>query len=281
MAKEKMVSVLMSGGLGNQMFQYAFYLSLKHRSIECSIDTSMFENIRMHNGFELSRVFGIDNPEPKHSFIHRKWIQFIRRYKPSMLVNCDTIYKYDENVYKSSKKYLIGDWISVRYFDSIIDDIRKTYNFKGIHKYNLEKARCMHESNSVSLHIRRGDYLNLPNYCVCDEKYYLDAIELIKTKVEKPTFFVFSNDPVWSAKFVSGLGVDYHIVNCNQGQDSYQDMYLMTQCKHNIIANSTFSWWGAWLNHNKDKIVVAPNKWFRNNNNNANCPGWELINVER
>ena len=135
----------------------------------------------------------------------------------------------------------------------------------------------MQSCNSVSIHIRRGDYLNIPNYCVCDEGYYRHAIKHICENVDKPVFYVFSNEPDWCESFMQQFGVVFKIINWNQRGDSYQDMYLMTQCKHNIIANSTFSWWGAWLNSQSDKIVVTPRAWFKNNNYNINCPGWHII----
>lgn len=273
--------IICKGGLGNQMFQYAFYLSLLNKGANASIDTTMYEIVKMHNGFELSRVFGIQHSSAQASFILKKWIQFLSRYRPKLLVYKDSAYKYDKDVFYASQKYLLGDWISYLYFEDIECIIKKNYSFKDINSTNLDTAAIMKSTNSVSIHIRRGDYLNLTNYNVCDEKYYTDAIKAIKERVVNPVFYIFSNDIVWSTEFIKKFDVRYIIVDNNQGADSYQDMYLMTQCKHNIIANSTFSWWGAWLNDNSHKIVIAPNKWFRNNNLSANLPEWILINVEK
>ena len=114
-----------------------------------------------------------------------------------------------------------------------------------------------------------------------DSKYYRQAIEQIKDRVDNPIFYVFSNEPSWCDSFMKEFRVNFKIVNWNQGKDSYQDMYLMTQCKHNIIANSTFSWWGAWLNNNTDKIIVAPSKWFKNSEHNINCKEWLLIDTSK
>ena len=107
-----------------------------------------------------------------------------------------------------------------------------------------------------------GDYMNLSMYQgICTEEYYTKAVEFIKQNVTSPHFYIFSNDIVWSKTFAESLNIDYTIVDHNTGTNSYQDMYLMSQCKHNIIANSSFSWWGAYLNVNRNKLVVAPKGW--------------------
>ena len=121
----------------------------------------------------------------------------------------------------------------------------------------------MESRESVSIHIRRGDYLKYPFFQVCDPPYFKRAIEFIRSEVENPFFYVFSDDLEWSADFMKDTGADYQIVDHNRGKDSYKDMYLMTRCHHNIIANSSFSWWGAWLVDYRDKIVVRPNGWIR------------------
>jgi len=117
-------------------------------------------------------------------------------------------------------------------------------------------------TNSVSIHFRRGDYVTNPltsqHHGVCSNKYYQDAISLLKSKISQPHFFLFSDEPEWLKTNVS-LQEPFRIIDNNPG---YVDLYLMSNCKHNIIANSSFSWWGAWLNNNPDKIVIAPHKWF-------------------
>ena len=129
----------------------------------------------------------------------------------------------------------MGDWLSPKYFESIKDVVVNAYRFHNIGNKNVDTANEMHGNNSVSIHIRRGDYLKLPYYCVCNENYYRQAIEQIKDRVDNPIFYVFSNEPSWCDSFMKEFRVNFKIVNWNQGKDSYQDMYLMTQCKHNII----------------------------------------------
>lgn len=270
-------TIIMSGGLGNQMFQYAFYLSMKSKGIDCRIDDTLFYTAKMHNGFELDRVFSIPERLNKPSRLKKIWIQILRKNKPALFLLTDRRYQFTPEAYDAKQPYLMGDWLSPSYFKDIEDVVREHFNFKSISKKNIETSKIMQSCNSVSIHIRRGDYLNLPNYCVCDEEYYRCAIKHICENVDKPVFYVFSNEPDWCESFMQQFGVVFKIINWNQRGDSYQDMYLMTQCKHNIIANSTFSWWGAWLNNKADNIVVAPHVWFKNNNYNINCPGWHLI----
>jgi len=116
----------------------------------------------------------------------------------------------------------------------------------------------------VSLHLRRGDYREKSYYCDLHKLgYYEAAILEIKQRVPDAKFFVFSDDPPWCKEVFSGA--EFCVVDCNQGKEAFLDMYLMTQCQHNIIANSTFSWWGAWLNRNSTKIVITPGEWFSGN----------------
>lgn len=272
-----MRTIIMSGGLGNQMFQYAFFLSMVKRGIICKIDDTLFYISKMHCGFELEKVFKIGYTSNSPSIFRKIWIRFLRKYKPSILLFTDKAYTYCQEVYQSNNPYLMGDWLSPQYFDNMRNELIHIFTFRNISKKNIDLAKKMQICESVSIHIRRGDYLNLPNYCVCTEEYYKKAIKQIQIEVLNPHFYIFSNEPLWCKQFMKQFCVNYEIIDWNQGEDSFQDMYLMTQCKHNIIANSTFSWWGAWLNVYSKKIVIAPNYWFNNNNNNINCPDWVLI----
>ena len=274
-------TIILSGGLGNQMFQYAFFLSMKAKGKSCSLDTTLFQTNKMHNGFELKSVFDIPDSPNQASALHSLLIKMLRRYKPKSILTIDEPYTFCPDALESKKSFLMGDWLSPKYFESIKDVVVIAYRFHNICNKNVDTANEMHGNNSVSIHIRRGDYLKLPYYCVCNENYYRQAIEQIKDRVDNPIFYVFSNEPSWCDSFMKEFRVNFKIVNWNQGKDSYQDMYLMTQCKHNIIANSTFSWWGAWLNNNTDKIIVAPSKWFKNSEHNINCKEWLLIDTSK
>ena len=267
----------LSGGLGNQMFQYAFYLSLRERGVNVTLDASGFSEVKMHNGMELEKVFGIQGIKLKYSAIHHLFNRVLLHYKPNVLMFRENIYQYTPEVYTAKQLFLKGNWLNEKYLEPIAEKVKKTFRFRGISEQNSQLAGQMQNENSVSIHIRRGDYLNLPDYNVCDEHYYDEAINHILNNVESPVFYVFSNDPEWCREYFKKYDVDFHIIDWNQGEDSFQDMYLMTRCHHNIIANSTFSWWGAWLNVNEDKIVVSPKRWFRSDFKNLNCKGWQLI----
>lgn len=269
--------ILLQGGLANQMFQYAFYLSLRQaRGDRYVLNSSIYGLWRIHNGYELRTVFGIDDKLVRYrSALGRKWMRYLFLHEPHWAVCKDPGYVVYEKAYHSRKKYLLGYWLNAGYFSPIADTVRQAFVFQDIDDANLGIASEMHCVNSVSIHVRRGDYLkHSGHFCTCGMDYYHEAVDYIKARVSDPVFFVFSDDVEWCRMNFPSLGVDFRIITCNKGKDSYKDMYLMTQCSHNIIANSTFSWWGAWLNENPDKIVIAPDRWFADIDNNISPDGW-------
>ena len=160
-----------------------------------------------------------------------------------------------------------GFWQSDKYFLKYESEIRKDFSFPSFtDRVNINLLSEIINSNSVSIHIRRGDYIQMnsaiESHPLCSIKYYQSAISKIKEIIEKPKFYFFSDDIEWvKNQFFSVENAIF--VNHNKGKDSYKDMQLMANCKHNIIANSSFSWWGAWLNPNPKKIVIAPKNWFK------------------
>ena len=161
-----------------------------------------------------------------------------------------------------------GYWQSEKYFKNIKDEIIKS--FTPIHDISEKAKQYIKEienSNSVSLHVRRGDYVDNTMFkgsglTITEMPYYKDAIEFINSKVENPKFFIFSDDIAWCKENFEFLEDKTFIDDTKSAID---DMVLMSRCEHNIIANSTFSWWGAWLNRNKNKIVIAPKVWYKTN----------------
>lgn len=269
--------IMITGGLGNQMFQYALYVSLKNHGINCQPNASLYRDIKIHQGYELQKVFGISDVKQSSPKLTRLWYQALQKYHPSSLVCKDAVIVYQNKVYTTKAKYYFGFWMNEAYFKDYEDQIRRVFTFQNIDDRNLVMAAQMRKENSVSLHIRRGDYLKNPIYHVCTETYYRKAIEYLMDSMDAPIFYVFSDNPEWCEEFMQSFHVKYSVVNHNKGENSFKDMYLMTQCRHNIMANSTFSWWGAWLNDKPDKIVIAPSPWWTSNDKSPVCDNWVKI----
>jgi len=268
------------GGLGNQMFQYAYYISRKNHGDDVVPDISIYKNDKkqlMHNGFELTTVFAISENNFYSSFLSKLLIKLSLMFNWREMICRDTVHSGYQDFFKvSSIHYMHGFWQSEKYFKDVEELIRQIFIFKDIDKRNLDFGKKLSYNNphtSVSIHVRRGDYLKY-NMKVVDWEYYSQAISYISSKISNPKFYVFSDDIESAINIVEKAGVNYETITFNTGKDSYKDMFLMSQCKHNIIANSSFSWWGAWLNSNKDKIVVAPN-WGKD----FVCEDWITINV--
>lgn len=265
-----MIIIKIIGGLGNQMFQYAFYKSLQSRGIKVYADLSDYENDAPHNGYELERVFNISMKKPGKFLLNlfiphqRKWI--FRKLK--RVLRLKKTYKVEENEFrfhpsflKNTNRYYIGYWQNEGYFQEVAKQIKHIFSFPEItEKKNKDILKQILNTESVALHVRRGDYLKDPKLGgICNLEYYEHAILNIKSKIKNPVFFVFSDEIDWckqNLKLDNATFIDW-----NKANNSYIDMQLMSNCKHNIIANSSFSWWGAWLNDNRNKIIIAPKKW--------------------
>lgn len=268
------------GGLGNQMFIYAFSVALRETfRQEILVDTHYYKSRNFHNGLEIERIFGIHLTEAKLSdklkmswYFPNYWIDYHLLGKLPARKN--TVRKLPgqkvslELLDDSSDKFYDGYWQSYQYFDSYRDVILKEFTFPKISmedKLNFElNERLKNEENSVGIHIRRGDYLKNWKYRgLCGIDYYQKAIAYILEHIKSPKFFLFSDDIDWVKENISPLLKGYAVtfVNWNHSINSYKDMQLMAMCKNLIIANSSFSWWAAYLNQN-NPIVVAPEKWI-------------------
>lgn len=286
-----MVIIEMSGGLGNQMFQYALYRKFESLHKEVALDTSFFRSQQRLRKLEIG-IFDI-----KYREITDKDAAYIRGYgyhdsildkiryriKPSRyFIYEDKIEMYQPEIFDMNEVYLSGYWQNEKYFSDIAEEIRKEFHFHSdMGKQNEEILCKLQMENSVSIHIRRSDYLSVENKDVygniCTEKYYENAVAYIEDHVTKPYYYLFTDDVEWVKEHMNYPNMT--IVEQNTGKNAYMDMYLMSQCKHNIIANSSFSWWGAWLNQNDSKIVLAPEKWFGNHKTaDIICEGWIPIN---
>lgn len=259
-------------GLGNQMFQYAFYLAMKKKWGN-KYDVQIDNTISRARGYELEKVFGIKcckhdeiNPVIEHWF-WRKIVAIVRKTNlkkirfGNQIIELTSGYWPEIMEIDSEQIEYYGCWQSENYFSDVMDEVKKTFTFPKItEEKNLKLLNEMQKYEAVSIHIRRGDFLKFPQYINLGESnYYQSAIAYMKEHVQNPLFIVFSDDLEWCKEHIL-KGEKCHYVDWNVGDKSFRDMQLMSMCKHNIIANSTFSWWGAWLNEYKNKIVVAPLK---------------------
>lgn len=261
------------GGLGNQMFQYALGYTLSRlNSSTLKLDVSDFYNSKI----AAQRVYELNIFDIRDNLLHRgkghDVLSYLlkRRISPGLgRTFKEQKFEFDKDVLKlRGNIYLDGYWQSYKYFQNYSKDIREIFTFrKSISSTSSRVANLIKGSNSVSLHVRRGDYVhdkstNLYHGSLPTD-YYLKSVRHLNKKLKNPKFFIFSDDPAWVKNNIK-IGKNSVYVAHNKGDSSWQDMYLMSLCKHNIIANSTFSWWGAWLNNNENKYVIAPKHWFRN-----------------
>lgn len=270
------------GGLGNQMFQYAVgrALSLDRRQ-PLRLDISAFANYELHQGFELHRVFNcsgeIATRKNVNGVLGWQSPNGIRRFmgRPGMRVFRNKRFVVEPHFpYWAGIKdmpcdcYLMGYWQSEKYFLEVAEQIRADFSFKlPLGSQNSALVNQISQVNAVSLHVRRGDYVSNSKttaiHGLCSLDYYRASIRHVAERVRQPYFFIFSDDITWVK---NNLTIEFpcEYVNHNNGAESYNDMRVMSLCKHHIIANSSFSWWGAWLNASPGKMVVAPKKWFVN-----------------
>lgn len=284
-----MIIIKFKGGLGNQMFQYALYKNYIYKNKEVKADLSFYNSNDDHNGFELDKIFNIELNIANLEEIQymgdckKRIIDKVRRRcgyrKKSHYVENEFI--FDKNLLDKDNLYIEGYFQTEKYFKHIRNEILNSFSV-SINDYRNEMLiEKMKNENCVALHVRRGDYIKNKKTRkiyggITTLDYYEKAIKYINKNVKNPVYYVFSDDIKWVQE---NLCIDSSIiVDWNTGKESYKDMILMSKCKHNIIANSSFSWWGAWLNINSTKIVVAPNKWLNTKSTpDIYCKGWIKI----
>lgn len=265
--------VQMTGGLGNQMFQYAFYRKLLSLGKTVKIEDESGYQAEGTREKHLKKAFGISYECPTVEEMRlltdssMKLVSRIRRklFGRQKKAYVEQQFNFNPEAFLQECAYYEGCWQSEKYFSDIEEDLREAFTFRcEISKESRQVLNRIVASNAVSLHIRRGDYLGVEQQKVyggiCTQQYYDRAVAYVREKVENARFFVFTNDPVWAREHIEGK--EFEIVDCNEENTGYLDMLLMSRCKHHIIANSSFSWWGAWLNPRQDKIVIAPAKWL-------------------
>lgn len=269
-----MIITKIIGGLGNQMFQYAIAKAIAiHNNDEFKLDISAYKNYKLHNGYRLN-LFNIEENMASIDELHEyrgynnklcKILNKIGLYKKDSLYKEKERTIFDKNVFSLQNAYLDGYWQNEKYFIGIRDIILEDFKTKKeLTKRAKEYLYKIENTQSISLHVRRGDYLKHPEIGVLSLEYYKNAVNYILTEVKNPIFYVFSNDLQWCLENFSFIENKVFVENTTE----IDDITLMTKCKHNIVANSSFSWWGAWLNQNKNKMVIAPKKWMAKNPNN-------------
>jgi len=291
------IIVKLIGGLGNQMFQYAAgrRLAYQHKT-DLLLDISGFASYPLRE-YELD-IFNIHATIASVDFLNsiefskEKPIQkiFKKFFRKNIirLVKEQTI-DFDDNILKlPNDVYLDGYWQSEKYFQDIKNIIKNDFSFvpkpseknQGIIK---KIATC----NSVSIHVRHGDYISNPEtkqiHYVCDERYYKTAISMFLDLIDDPELFIFSDDPEWAKRNIQA-DAPIMFISHNLGKQSFEDMRLMSYCKHHIIANSSFSWWGAWLAENEKQVVIAPDRWYNTKNCNYEDripKHWNIVNYDR
>lgn len=274
------------GGLGSQMMAFGLFLALKKKFGNAIYYVGWFKKNKQHNGLEVYKVFGIDKKNEKllSKVLNSSYIfyQVARRlFSKKILKGQKQKFNFDPQVLDDEKIIFYDQcWTSYKYFESVEDEIKKTFVFPELvgskNKVISDEIRL---TNSVSVHVRRGDYLNSPILGgMVGPSYYRESIKLIYKTTEYPIFYIFSDDIEWCKSELDVAEKDCRYIDWNKGKLSFQDMCLMSLCKHNVIANSSFSWWPAYLNINEDKIVICPKYWAKEGSGiefrDINCPDW-------
>ena len=279
-----MIVVFLSQQLGNQMFQYALGKRLETGGKKVKFFLEYYKKHPEHD-LALTRFFGLELKEATKDEVQslldarRRLINRVLKKvfgRPLLIhemTNGPEAFK--SRILDFKRGILNGYWQSEKYFSPIADIIYKDFSFPEPSQKNKSLAEEMSMNTSVSIHVRRGDYLG--QYPLLTEEYYIPAMSYFTDKFNDVHFYVFSNDIPWCREHLNAERITF--VDWNTGLDSPFDMWLMTQCKHNIIANSTFSWWGAWLSRHEGKAVIAPKTWDFHVNKNPDiyCPEWILL----
>lgn len=262
-----MITVQIIGGLGNQMFQYAYARALQVKGYDVSIDISAFNTYALHGGYGLNK-YNITLDASVHTQCRLTLLDKLLAYTNlHPLITKEKGLQYNPRYLSPKDNHcLIGYFQNEIYFKNIRDILLNEFTINislSDYTLHLKDKIQKHSGTTVSLHIRRGDYVtNQANqiFSQCSINYYLQAIDYIKKSFTETTFYIFSDDIAWAKENLKIKNSIY--VESHSKRLPHEDMYLMSLCRHNIIANSTFSWWGAWMNNNLNKKVIAPARWF-------------------
>jgi glycosyl transferase family 11 len=266
-----MVITRLIGGLGNQLFQYALGRRLAHKhGVPLKLDITGFDTYKLH-AYSLSHFnlnASVATPEDLRPFSRSLTGRISRRlqsYRPvrwRRWIVEPHVHFAPEILQAGSYVYLEGHWQSEKYFSDVgallRDEIRVMTSPRGL---DAELARDIQRSCAVAMHVRRGDYMTNSTHGLCSIEYYAEGMRRIRRIEPQAHFFVFSDDPQWAAEALSADAA-VTVVGHNGANRNYEDFRLMSMCRHFVIANSTFSWWAAWVATHPAKIVIAPRRWF-------------------
>ena len=273
-----MVIIKIAGGLGNQMFQYALARALESKGKKVLLDCSGYKvqtQMDTMRNYELDRfsikIEKASQKEIARYYNHRqRCFYYLSRIikKDLSKIIIEKEHRYLAQIAECDNKYLIGYWQSEQYFKIIRKELLEDFSFQNCklsHQNKKLREELFNMKNSVAVHIRGGDYTITGNAAlygdICTREYYQKAFAYIEKIIGQAKFYIFTNDVIWTQQILSTNLKNVEIIDWNSEDDGWIDMYLMSICKHNIIANSSFSWWAAWLNQNKEKVVIAPSKW--------------------
>jgi hypothetical protein len=296
-----MIVVNLKAGLGNQLFQYA-----AGRALSLTLQTELKLDLSFYNHPINSKIFRLDIFKLPYSVAHNKEIDELKNkkghYLIRKLINLGIkLYPYSKtshiieeeilNIKRIDSDYYLDGWFANECFfkefrSTLLKDFCQDYI---IGKRHSKILTLIDDTNSVAVHVRRGDYLALDYFYNLTKEYYYEAMIFIEKRVKDPHFFFFSDDIHWVREAFSNIPNAYFVenddTNIQQSRNvsDVSELLLMGKCKHNIIANSTYSWWGAWLNTNNEKIIVAPIKWYNDYNAQLNYEKGSLIpdNLEK
>ena len=266
--------VNMACGLANRMFQYSYFLFLKKKGFNVAVDFYRKGKLA-HEKVNWEEIFvKADLPQASHSkvFLYGGDSSFLSRFRRRFLPFLTKVVQmptaFDAFIPSKKDRYVIGVFQNAQMVETVQEEVQNAFVFTPFEdERNLKMMQVIQNSESVGIHVRKGkDYQQRIWYQgTCPLSYYEQAVQLMKQKLENPRFFVFTDNPKWVKENFKNF--DYVLVEGNPGAGPgcHYDMQLMSYCSHNIISNSTYSWWSAFLNKNKNKIVIGPKQWFNPN----------------
>lgn len=264
-----MIVVRLQGGLGNQMFQYAYGLALRRRGAGAvAFDASSFASDRLRElslsvwGLEVPLLGAADAARLPRRFGGRGWRAWLKGRRPLRKLSERPQGFHRRWLAPPDHSLLCGYWQDERFFEGVENDLRRLFRpARTLAEETLATISRMESSNSVAVHVRRTDYLNVPQMRSCDEGYQERCVRRLCEAESGLTAFVFSDDLAWCREHLR-LPCPTRFVGHTPADRAYEDLWMMSRCRHHVIPNSSFSWWSAWLGEPNGGVAFAPRPWF-------------------